>query len=124
MSLLIGVIVGEGGQGDQHRVAGTPLGPLLDEIEAQARRRLLGDRLGHPGPTVAYHHHGPLEVELGQGVQDVQHHGPAAQPVQRLGALRAHPGPLPGGQHHRRQGHRRLRSGVARHGNVLPTSDV
>ena len=41
--------------------------------------------------------------QLGQRVEDVEHHGPPAQPVQGLGARRAHPGPLAGGEHHRRQ---------------------
>ena len=121
MSLVVGVVVREGGQGHQHGVAGTPLDLLLDEVEAQAGRGLLADRLGHPGAAVADHHHRPVEVQLGQGVQDVQDHGPAAQPVQRLRALGAHPGPLAGGEHDRGQGYRRMRSGVARHATVLPT---
>ncbi len=41
--------------------------------------------------------------DLGQGVEDVEDHGSAAQPVQRLGPGRAHPGPLAGGEHDRGQ---------------------
>ena len=126
---------GNAGQGHQHGVAGPPLHLLLDEVEVQAGGGLLADRLGHPGGAVADDHHGPLEVQLGQGVQDVQHHGPPAQPVQRLGPLGAHPGALPGSQDDRRQRPhfveliRRVPAArrpltcplLARHAPVLPT---
>ena len=40
-----------------------------------------------------------LDVELGQRVEHVEHHRPAAQVVQGLGPVRAHPGALAGGEH-------------------------
>ena len=98
---IVGVLLGEGGEGHQEGIPGSPLHVLLDEVEVQAGRWLLSDGLGPPRPTVADDHHGPLQVQLGQGEQDMHHHGPAAQPMQGFGALRMHARPLPRGQHHR-----------------------
>ena len=56
------------------------------------------------------HHDDPVDRQLGQGVEDVQDHGATAQPVQGLGTGRAHPGAVPGGQHHGRERPARGRS--------------
>ena len=86
---------------------------LLDELDIQPARGVVDERLGHPLATVAHHHHDPVDVELGQRVEHVQDHRSAAQPVQGLGAVRAHPGPLAGGQD---DGGQRLGG----HGPILP----
>ena len=101
VAVVVAVVVGQAGQGHRHGVPGPPLLDLLDELDGHARRGVLDQRLGHPLGPVAHHHHHPVHRQLGQGVEHVEHHGAPAQPVQRLGTGRAHPGPLAGGQHHR-----------------------
>ena len=103
VAVVVAVVVGEPGEGHRHGVPGPPLLDLLDELDGHARRRVLDERLGHPLGPVADHHHHPGHRQLGQRVEHVEDHRAAAQAVQGLGAGRAHPGPLAGGQHHRRQ---------------------
>ena len=83
---------------DADGVAGAPLHVLLDEVEVQVGLlglQLLGDPLG----AVAHHDHDPVDRAVGQRVEDVAQHRPAAQQVQRLGPRRPHPGALAGGEH-------------------------
>ena len=58
-------------------------------------------------------------ARLGERVEDVEHHRPAAQQVQRLGARRAHPGALAGGEDDGRQ-----RSVHAFHAKFLAAGDL
>ncbi len=94
------VVVGQPGQPDGQGVARAGLGQLLDELDLHGRRGQLDQRLGHPFGPVTHHHDDAAHVDLGHGVEDVEDHRPAAQQVQGLGALRAHPRPLAGGQDH------------------------
>ena len=102
--VVLVVVVGEAGEADGDGVARAPLVLLLDELEAQPGA-VLGELLGDALGAVADHHDGPLELRRGQGVEDVQDHGPPAEQVQRLGPGRPHAGALAGGEHH--GGHRR-----------------
>jgi hypothetical protein len=52
---------------------------------------------------MAHHDDHPGHRELDQRVENVEHHGPAAEPVEGLGAGRPHTGPLTGGQYDHRQ---------------------
>jgi hypothetical protein len=45
----------------------------------------------------------PVDVQLGEGVEHVQDHRPAANAVQRLGSRRVHAGTLAGGENHSRE---------------------
>ena len=81
-----------------HRVAGAALHVLLDEVEVQVGRLLL-QLLRDPLGAVADDDHGPAGIAVGQRVEHVEEHGPAAQQVQRLGPGRAHAHALTGGQH-------------------------
>jgi hypothetical protein len=47
---------------------------------------------------MAHDHDHLVHGELGQRVEDVEDHGTAAQPVEGLGARRAHACPLAGGE--------------------------
>jgi pimeloyl-ACP methyl ester carboxylesterase len=73
-------------------------------------------------------HHDAPDVDLGHGVEHVQDHRPAAQQVQWLGALRAHPRALSGGQDDGGQaagfGHRRILSPPGRRACVWETAGV
>ena len=95
--------VGEGGEPDGQRVAGPELRGLLDELDGQRARRVVDERLRDPVAPVAHHHDDLVHGKLGQGVEHVEDHGTAAQPVQGLGTRRAHPGPLAGGEHDGRE---------------------
>ncbi len=103
VAVVAPLLVGQPGEGHGHGVPGAPLLDLLHELDGHARRGVLDQGLGHPLGPVTDHHHHPGHRQLGQGVEDVEHHRTPAQPVEGLGAGRTHPGPLAGGQHHRRQ---------------------
>ena len=83
---------------DAHRVAGAALHALLDELDRHLGDELLLQRLGDALGAVADDDDDPFERQLGQRVDDVQHHRPAAQRVQHLRRARAHPRALPGGE--------------------------
>ena len=111
--------VAEGGEGDRHGVAGAALDRLLDELQRQVAGRV-GELLGDPVGPVADDHDGPVDREVAEAVEDVEHHGLAAQDVQRLGAGRAHAGALAGGEHDGAQGG----SGRSRSGRRARTSNI
>ncbi len=90
--------VGEGGEPDGEGVAGPELRGLLDELDGERARGVVDEGLGHPVTPVSHHHDDLVHGKLGQRVEDVEDHGAAAQPVQGLGARRAHPCPLAGGE--------------------------
>ena len=86
---------------------------LLDELDLHGRGGELHQGLGHPLAPVPHDDDHPADVDLGHGVEDVEDHGAPTQEVQRLGALGAHPRPLPGGEDHGGEpafGHRRILS--------------
>ena len=100
---------GERGHADRGGVAGAALVGLLDEARrwptpgpapgpswSPARRR--GRRRRPCAPA----------SQPSQGVDDVHHHRPAADQVQRLRPVRPHPRALAGGQHDRGNTHRIL----------------
>ena len=78
-------------------VAGAPLHALLDEVEQQVGRLVL-ELLGDPLGAVAHDDHDPATAQLGERVEDVEQHRPAAQQVERLGPGGAHAGALAGGE--------------------------
>ena len=57
---------------DRGRIAGPPLHDLLDELDLEPVRCLGGQRLGDPLGAVADDDDDPVEVELGQRVEDVR----------------------------------------------------
>ena len=86
---------------DAHRVAGAALHVLLDELDRHLGHELLLERLGDALGAVTDDDHDPLEhVQLGERVDDVQHHRAAAQLVQHLRRSGTDARALAGGQHH------------------------
>ena len=85
---------------DAHGVAGAPLDVLLDEVDDQVGLVLL-ELLGDPLGAVADDHDRPLGSAVADRVEHVEQHRPAAQQVQRLRSVRAHPGALAGGEDER-----------------------
>jgi hypothetical protein len=71
---------------------------LLDELQPQPRA-VLGELLGDALGAVADDDDGAVELRGGQGVEDVQHHGPPAEQVEGLGPRGPHARSLAGGQH-------------------------
>src|SRR5262249_29632712 len=80
------------------RVAGAALHALLDRDDRDLGDQCLVQRLGHRLGPVAHDHDDALQRQLGQRIDDVQHHGATAQRVEHLGRPRAHARPLPGCQ--------------------------
>ena len=83
-------------------VAGAALLGLLDEHDVGPRRGQLLDLLGDLLGAVADDDGRALGSQPLEGVDDVQHHRPAADQVQRLGPRRPHPRALAGGEDDRR----------------------
>ena len=106
------VVLGQTGEADGHRVARAPLDGLLDELERQPRA-VLGELLRDPLGAMPDDDHRPLELGSGQRVEDVEHHRPPAQQVQRLRPGRPHPRALTSGKDHSREP-------SIGHGNGLP----
>ncbi len=102
VAVVIEIVVGESGEPDADRVAGSPLHALLDELEHEVWGLFL-QLLGDPLRTVAHHDDRPARLALTQGIEHVQQHGPATQQVERLGSHRPHTGALSGGEHDGRQ---------------------
>ena len=112
-AVVVDVVVGEGGEADAHGVARAPLHALLDEVDVQVTEALLLHLLGHPLGAVADHDHGAVDGQVGEGVEHVEHHRPAAEQVEGLGPLRAHPRALAGGEDDGRDR-------TTAHGKVVP----
>ena len=96
--VVVAVVVGEGGEGDRDGVAGAPLDVLLDELEREVGGACSDSFLvtrSAPWPTTTT---ARSSGEPAEAVEDVEHHRPAAQQVQRLRAGRAHAGALAGGE--------------------------
>jgi hypothetical protein len=94
---LVVAVVGEDGEPDGNGVARPPLDPLLHELERHLGLPLQGlDDLLRP---VADDHDDPLQVQLRQGLDDVEQHRPTAQRVQHLRHGRLHPRALTGGEY-------------------------
>ena len=103
--VVVEVVARDGRHPDHRRVTRAALHRLLDEGDVRPARRLLLHLLGHPLGTVADHHDGAVDVDVGQGVDDVHDHRAATDQVQRLGSSGAHSRALAGRQHDRRNCH-------------------
>ena len=103
---VVVVVAGEGGHPDGRRVAGAVLLDLFDEGDVRPRRCELLDLLGHLLGTVADDERRAIGLEQLERVDDVQHHRPAADEVEGLGAIGPHPRPFAGGEHDRGNAHR------------------
>ena len=85
---------------DAHRVAGAALHVLLDELDRHLGHELLLERLVDPVGAVADDDHDPFEhAQLGERVDHVEHHRPAAQLVQHLRRAGTEARALTGGEH-------------------------
>ena len=96
--VVLGVEVVEERERDAHRVAGAALHALLDELH-----RHLGDELFLEGLRDAFgavpdDDDDPFERQLGERVDDVQHHRSPAQRVEHLGRAGPHPRALARGE--------------------------
>ena len=94
---VVELVVGKAVSADADGVAGAALDVLLDELERHLGRgvqELLGDPLG----AVADDDDRAPDLAVRERVEHVEHHGPPAQQVQRLGPGRPHPGALAGGE--------------------------
>ena len=80
-------------------VTGAALFDLLDERDVRPRRGELGDLRRDLLGVVADDDCGRRRAQPLQGLDDVEDHRPAADHVQRLRAVRAHPRALAGGEH-------------------------
>ncbi len=94
------VALREPGQPDGDGVTGPALGGLLDEFDLHPLGGALDEGLGHPLGAVPDDDDHAVHVELGQGVEHVEHHRAPAQVVEGLRTVGAHPGPFPGGEDH------------------------
>ena len=94
------VVVGQAGEAHGEGVAGAALHVLLHELEVQPGA-VLGELLGDALGAVAHHDDGPVDLLGRQRVEDVEHHRPPAEQVQRLRAGGPHPRALPRRQDHR-----------------------
>ena len=90
---------------NHRRVAGAALHGLLDEGDVGPAGRLLLHLLGHPLGAVPDDHDRAIDVDIGQRVDDVHDHRPAADLMQRLRAGGPHPRALTRRQHDRRNCH-------------------
>ena len=94
---------GKARERDGNGVSGAPRRGLFDELDREVRGRLGLDGLGHLGRPVPDDDDDPLDGELGQRVEHVEHHRPSAQAVERLRRPRAHAGSLSRREHDGRQ---------------------
>ena len=76
--VVVEVVAGDRRHADHRCVAGAALHGLLDEGHVRPAGRLLLHLLGDPLGAVADDHDRAIDVDLGQGVDDVHDHGPAA----------------------------------------------
>ncbi len=106
---VVEVVTRDGRHADGSRVTGAALGHLLDEREVGPRGRQLRHLGHHLVGAVADHERGRLRVQLAERVDDVQHHRPAADHVQRLGPIGPHARALAGGEDDGGDGHADLR---------------
>ena len=90
---------------DHRGIAGAALHGLLDEGDMGPARRLLLHLLGDPLGAVPDHHDRAIDIDVGQGMDDVHDHRTAADLVQRLRAGGAHSRALARRQHDRRNCH-------------------
>src|SRR5581483_4545755 len=117
---VVEVVVGEDRQPDAHRVAGPPLDVLLDEVEGEVGRlllQLLRDEVG----AVTDDDHRLVDRGLPERVEHVEHHGAAAQQVQRLGPCGPHARAFAGGENDGGQRSFRHRFRSTPGGPVLPS---
>ena len=99
--VVFGVEIEAGaGEADAGGVPGPEALVLLDELEGDLGGELLLDGLADPFGAVADDDDDPGERELDEPVEDVEDHRAAAQRVQHLRRLGAHPGALAGGEDH------------------------
>ena len=71
---------------------------LQGELDARPWRRLGLDGVADLVRRVTDDHDDPVHPEFDEGVDDVEHHGPTADPVERLGQGRPHARTLAGGE--------------------------
>ena len=103
--LVVEVVARDGRHPARRRVAGAALLELLDERDVRPRRGELGDLRGDLLGVMADDDRGRRRPQPLQGLDDVEDHRPAADHVQRLGAVGAHPRALAGGEHDGRNAH-------------------
>ena len=101
--VVVVVVAGERGHPDRRGVAGAVLLDLLDEGDVRPRRRELLHLLGHLLGAVADDERGAIGPQQFERVDDVQHHRPAADQVEWLGAVGPHARALAGGEHDRQR---------------------
>ncbi len=101
--IFVVVVIGQPGQPDRQGVAGTRLGLLFDELNADGVRCVLHQRFGHPIGPMPDHHDDPGDVDFRHGIEHVQDHGAPAEQVEGLGPLRSHAGAFACGQDHCRK---------------------
>jgi len=81
------VVLREPGQPDGDGVTGPALGGLLDEFDLHPLGGALDEGLGHPLGAVPDDDDHAVHVELGEGVEHVEHHRAPAQVVEGFGRL-------------------------------------
>ena len=96
--VVLGVEIVEDRQRDAHRVAGAALHALLDELDRHLGDELVVQRLRDALGRVADDDDDAFERQLGERVDDVQHHRTTAQRVQHLRRPRTHPRAFPRGE--------------------------
>ena len=86
VAVVVDVVVGEGGEADDHGVAGAPLDVLLDEVDEQVGEALVLDSVlvtrSAPWPTTTT---ARSTASSARASRTWSEHRPAAQQVQRLG---------------------------------------
>jgi len=97
---VLAVAIRAKSKSDEDKLANA-LHRLLDEGHVRPARCLFLHLLGHPFGSVADDHDRAIDIDVGQGVDDVHDHRAAAHEVQWLGPSRPHSLPLAGRQHDR-----------------------
>ena len=104
--VVVVVVAAERGHTDRGGVAGAVLLGLLDECDVRPVGRLLADAAADDVAAVADDDDGAGGVQLLERLDHVQHHGSAADAVQRFGPVGPHARAGTGGEDDRGDGHR------------------
>ena len=81
----------EGAERHADRITSPALLCLHREGDLESARCELGDRLDHMIRLVTHDDDDPVDVELGERVDHVQHHWPSTDAMEGFGERRAHP---------------------------------